>query len=311
MKYIFLLLCSNLCLAQEPIVYSLQWHQHRSGDKVVHFVSLSDRYWFNDHEDTLALPSAYFKQKNAPKYVQLNGIYRQRCLKATGISEHDVVHIYDYAKDKLLRFYVKGLKVVAVLNNYTRTDYEYMSQNEYMIGLEINPAYLEGFGRYYSHVLVSIGKTNPFTKGQMKPISWEKADPNQFPKNVTLPKSDSRLKNFERGETYQFKMNGMTYFIQNMGENGSRYARHLVVVNSMTKTILFEKIYQGSEGAGPAMLNRVENKDKTYFSQFTGQLFKNQPPVIFGFMYQSFGCPRISFIEKDKSPIYIHCDNRH
>ncbi|MCA1751402.1 MAG: hypothetical protein LC670_06345, partial [Flavobacteriales bacterium] len=46
-------------------------------------------------------------------------------------------------------------------------------------------------------------------------------------------------------------------------------------------------------------------------NQWTGKLFKNQPQVIFGFSYHSFGCPRITFLHPDKEKININCDNRH
>ncbi|EMS88521.1 hypothetical protein LEP1GSC074_3321 [Leptospira noguchii str. Hook] len=39
-------------------------------------------------------------------------------------------------------------------------------------------------------------------------------------------------------------------------------------------------------------------------------MFKNRPPVIFGFFYEDYKCEDIDFLKLPKSGILISCDNR-
>jgi len=316
MKFVLLILLSISCYSycqKAPIVYSLRLHELGSDRKAIHFVSVSDRYLIKENEDALAIPAKYLGQRTTPaeEHIILNGTYRQRCLTATNISEDDVVYIYDYLKDKLLRFYVRGLNLVAVRNQYTSDRDRHISHHDYHIGFQISSDYLGDYKDYHSHKLVSIGRSNPFTRGQIKPIAWSKVDSTQFPAGDKLILKNVWLVNGKSGETYQYQSNAMTYFIQNIMINDGVAGRHLVVINTNTKAILFEQIYVDSEGGDPSLLNFVHPEYGDYLNQFTGQLFKNLPPVVFGFMDHSFGCPSIDFITKNKERVYIHCDNRH
>lgn len=299
--------------AQSPVIYQLHWIEDYNSEKVTHFISLSDQYQLSEHEDSLAIPFENMRGGEGliDASIHLKGDYRQRCLTATGISENDVVYIYDYANDKLLRFNVHGLNLIAVLSPYSYGSKYPIDQYEFMIGFEINPDYLNGFDNYYSHVLVSIGRTNPFIQGKMRAMIWTKSDSTSFPTNDSINKTQQWLWDTVCGDTYEFKQDEMTYFVQNLEHNGNLVARHVAVVQSKTNQVLFQQLYVDSEGGGPSMLNDVDNTDKKHFSQFTGQLFKNKPLVIFGFMYQSFGCSSIDFISENEKSIYINCDNRH
>ena len=311
--WIFLLM-SSMVYSQTPIVYSLQWYQPTRDMKPVHFVSLSDRYWLKEHEDSLAIPDQYLDERRgpAPTYIPLKGTYRERCLKATGISENDVVYVYDYAEDKLLRFYVRGLKLIGVMNIYDYGDDYPISQYHYMIGFEIEGHYLKHFSQYHNHVLVSIGRQNPFNRGLVKPVKWQQVDSTLFPGTDSLIQQHEWLKKRQPGMTHRYRLEGLDYFVQDVLNNGGLGARHVAVINRSTGQLLFEKLYIDSEGGSPAPLNVIDPIYKGHDKiQFAGRLFKNQPPVIFGLMYQSFGCPGIDFIDPHKKGIYIHCDNRH
>ncbi len=107
MKWIIWLyaLIATIGFAQGPIVYRLNWVEQQD-KSVTHFVSVSDQYQLNEHKDSLAIPMAYLEGGSGPvdERILLKGTYRSRCLSATGISENDVVYVYNYAKDRLLRF---------------------------------------------------------------------------------------------------------------------------------------------------------------------------------------------------------------
>ena len=110
-------------------------------------------------------------------------------------------------------------------------------------------------------------------------------------------------------ETYQFELDDMTIYLQNIGLNGNLSGRHIAIVKS--NEIITEFYFRGSEGGSPSPLNGIHPDYGPYLYQFAGQLFKDKPPMILGFMSHSFGCPGIHSIEKESHSIYINCDNRH
>jgi len=277
----------------------------------VAFVSLSDIYPVNDDpSDKLILPNIEKMGKTAAQYFTFGEKYRNLFLSKTNISETDSLFVYDYAKNKLASFAIKNLKTAALLNGYSSgEDWPYHNY-DYMIGFEISKQYLNGFSDYYTSVLVYAGKENPFAKEPLKPIDWKKINRQEYPSKALKNEDKTILKNAIPGNTYSYKTNSHQYFLQDyLDSNKIIYARRLLVTDSKTKEIIIEKLYSQSEGTSPAPLNG-ENGDNS-FDQYTGKLFKSKPPVVFGFQYESFGCPAISLIDKSNEDIYIQCDNRH
>jgi hypothetical protein len=83
-----------------------------------------------------------------------------------------------------------------------------------------------------------------------------------------------------------------------------------VIINSKTKEIVYEQVQILSESTYLVPLNTPNNPNQ-YQSQWTGQLFKDKPVVMFGFLAGGFGCPSITILDKTESSIPILCDNRH
>ena len=293
---------------QDPALFMLSWVENSD----VAFISLSDIYPLNyDDFDSLILPDVKEKEIAAAQYFELEAKYRNRFLSKTKISETDSVFVYDYSKNKLVSFVVKNLKVVAMLNFYaSESDYPY-SPYDYMIGFEIDTKKVEGFSDYYRGVLVYVGKENPFTQEQLVPIVWEEISAKDYPSKEIDAENASFLKSLAIGKTYLFEANRLQYFLQDHLESQFNQVdfRRLLVVDSKTKDIIIEKIYGRGEGTSPSPLNYEYEYEN--INQWTGRLFKNKPPVVFGFEYISFGCPFISIIDKSKEDIYIYCDNRH
>ncbi|MBS7231704.1 oxidoreductase [Flavobacterium psychroterrae] len=277
----------------------------------VAFVSLSDIYPLNDNaSDTLALPNIEKMGKQAAKSFTLEPKYRNRFLSKTNISENDSLFVYDYSKNKLASFAVKSLKATALLNGYSSEEDWPYPKYYYMIGFEINTQSLNGFSNYYADVLVYVGKENPFTKQQLTPMLWKKVSIKEYPSKSIKKEDLADLKNKPLGNTYAYKTDSFEYFLQeylnNLKEVGSR---RLIVIDSKTKKIIIEKMFIEGESLSAAPLN-YQNGDNVAI-QYTGKLFKNKPPVVFGFAYESFGCSAISLIDKSNEDIYIQCDNRH
>lgn len=274
------------------------------------FVSLSDIYHLNDTDsDTLALPNIEKIGIENAEYFTLEKKYRNRFLSKTNISETDSVFVYDYGKKKLASFSVKNLKAAALLNGYSsQEDWPY-KRYDYMIGFEINKKYLNGFSEYYRDAFVYVGKENPFSKEPLQAIIWKKISSKEYPSKVLKNGDRTILKNTVAGNTYLYKNDSYNYFLQDyLDDRKMIYARRLLVTDSKTAAIIIEKLYSQSEGSSPSPLNYEDGLDA---NQWTGKLFKNKPQVVFGFLYESFGCPGISIIDKSNEEIYLQCDNRH
>lgn len=275
----------------------------------VAFVSLSDIYPLDDTaSDTLALPNIEKMEKKSAKYFTLEKKYRNRFLSKTNISETDSLFVYDYAKNKLASFAIKNLKAAAWLNGYSSEEDWPYPKYYYMIGFEISKKSLTGLSDYYSDVLVYVGKENPFTNKPLTAIVWTKIPSKEFPSKPIKKEDLDQLKNKVSGNTYSYKTEDYHYFLQEYLESREVTGRRLLVVDSKTKDIIIEKMFIDGESLSAAPLN---DKNNDVAVQYTGKLFKNKPPVVFGFAYESFGCRAISLIDKSNEDIYIQCDNRH
>ncbi|MCR6642948.1 MAG: hypothetical protein NVV82_29145 [Sporocytophaga sp.] len=282
----------------------------------VGFISLSEIYPLSEHPDSLAIPNPEEVNKDSLQYFKLSSEYRNRFLSKTKISEEDSVFIYDYSTDVLVSYPVKILSIVAYLNVYMEPNECPCRQNDYMIGFQINKSSLTGFDKYLNNSLVYVGKENPFILGQMRPISWERIDIKDFPlEKSNIPNNVFRQHDVEKGNAYLYNSELYQYYIQEYSEGGNSFylvQRHLIVTN-MKDDVILEKVFNDSEGTSIAPLNfGIENSNFSDLKeQWTGYLFKNKPQVVFGFVWSSFGCPNIIFLDSNVDDVYINCDNRH
>ncbi len=304
--FIFILIAVNGLTdvtAQDLKIFNLQYYEKDSTQSYV-FISLSEIYPLSDNPDSMAIPDLKEKEiEEAPSftYFKLDSMYRKRFLRETKISETDKVFIYDYSADALQSLTVKNLNVVARLNVYGR-DWPY-SQDDFMIGFELHKNFLTGLDKYLEYSLAYVGKVSPFVRGQLKPITWKSIEPSDFP-SKELPTYDIRYAGkCVTGNAYKYETEGLQYFVQDLVRIADNWnsVKRLIVLDIKTKETVCEKLFYAGESASFAPLN----------NQWTGKLFKNKPPVIFGFQYFSFSCPSISFLNSDERGIYIYCDNRH
>ncbi len=199
-------------------------------------------------------------------------------------------------------FAVKELKVVARLSVYASTYDWPFAHYDYMIGFEIKGKPMGG--------LVYVGKENPFVQGQMRPVGWKEMAPKDIPDLGNSLKDTLQLGKYVSENIYSAKDKDVQFFIQDMNRENYSRARRLLVINLNTEETLLDKMFYDGESTSSAPLNFV-NGNENDITQWTGKLFKNKPPVVFGFQYHSFGCPSISFLDKAEKEIYINCDNRH
>lgn len=295
---IFILLPGLFAQAQQLELYRLTYAQ----DESTGFVSLSDNYRLSDHPDSLAVPISEIN-RDSVQFITLSSVYRKRFLDGTNLSEDDKVFIYNFEKEKFVELEIRNLKVIAVLSVYT-TIYDWpFSPYDFQIGFKIDASYLAGFSDYYSNTLVYAGRENVFIQNQLNRIEWRVIESTEFPNQLISEKYASIIKEekLELTNCHEYSMEEHNYYLQTFKKNGIDYAKQLVVVHKASKSKIYERFYMISEGSSFAPDN----------NQWTGSLFKDRPPVIFGFQYHSFGCESIPFIDTEMKENYISCDNRH
>lgn len=303
--FCFLLLSAGL-KAQDLPLYSF-WAPEQGN---LGFVSLSDNYPLSSHPDSLAIPDIKARGIESAGYFKLGPVYRKRFLAGTKIKESDRVFVYDYGTNKLVSFLVRNLNVMARLNFYAgKEDWPY-AQEDYMFGFEINKDLLKGFGAYFNKVFVCVGKENPFAAEKLKPMIWRKIKGAEYPSKA-IKKDLFLQKKYEVGNAYLYDTRDYQYFMQDYLYNNQTVARRLIVLRLKDRKTIYQKVFSESEGTSLAPLNFVNNDPDGAVNQWAGKLFKNKATVIFGFEYESFGCPGITILGQPVKEVYINCDNRH
>ncbi|PTT25357.1 hypothetical protein DBR28_18125, partial [Chryseobacterium sp. HMWF028] len=266
------------------------------------FISVSDIY-----EGAQPIPANIIKNQKQMtfeelQHFELDAPSRKKLLNGIHLTENDSLYIYEYGSNKLQKMPVSQLKAVAYLSPYS--DSEEADPESYMMGFQVATHQKTTDYDRYNNAIAYFGNKNPFVENEMKAVKWQKAN-NDVSKKYF---SHSKL---AQGKTYQTQYENMTYYLQDYLEEGNILERKLVVINDHKEKIT-EKTFTlaGSDGGEFLPLYGIDADEANIF-QWTGHLFKEKPPVIFGFIAQSFGCPSISFLDNKEKDFLINCDNRH
>ncbi|WP_133121688.1 hypothetical protein [Chryseobacterium sp. PMSZPI] len=267
------------------------------------FISVSD---INNNPNVIS--SDFLKKQKQMffeqlKYLELDAEHRNKLLSGIHLTENDSLYLFNYELNKLQKTPISKLKAVAYLDVYA-SEGEDIDAGSYMVGFQIESKKKIADYDQFHNAIAYFGNKNPFVENKMKPIKWEKSGPDISKKYF----AGSKL---TYGQTFQSKYENLTYYLQELLEDEMVLERRLIVINDHHQKI-FETTYTtaGSDGAEFYPLNG-DNKDNPNNFQWTGYLFKGKPPVTFGFIAPSFGCPSILFLDKKEKPLKINCDNRH
>jgi len=199
------------------------------------------------------------------------------------------------------------LKTIAYLTIYANPEDCPCPISDYQLGFKVDTSLLEGYEKYFEHTLVAISKQNPFTLGQIHPISWTEVPFDEFPVDfistaLSYHIGESMTK-FNPGQCYKSETDLHDLYVLpyiNIERNVQQSLR-LVAVDKIDFKVVYDNSFFSGKSASFTSL----------YSQWTGYLFENKPPVIFGFLSYSFGCSGIDYIDEEEKGIYINCDNRH
>ncbi|WP_336702825.1 hypothetical protein [Chryseobacterium indologenes] len=266
------------------------------------FISVSDIY-----KGEQPIPAEIVKNHKQMSFeelqhFELDAPSRKKLLNGIQLTENDSLYIYEYGSNQLQRMPVSKLKAVAYLSPYS--DDQDLDPDSYMMGFQVATHQKTTEYDRYNNAVAYFGNKNPFVDNKMKAVKWQKGSADVSKKYF----SHSKL---ALGKTYQSQYENLTYYLQDYLEEGNIVERKLAVINDRKEKIA-EKTFSlaGSDGGEFMPLYGID-ADEANVSQWTGHLFKGKPPVIFGFMAQSFGCTSISFLDQKEKDFPINCDNRH
>jgi len=313
MKKILLQLTLGIFLSlnlysQDLQIFSLS-QQEFSGDQSILYTSLSDIYIPSSNPDSAAIPLHLLGKEPDTVYpvITLDSNFRALFLACTDLREKDNLYLFDaiHAKTKIIP--IHKLKSVAVLSVYYSGYYGSVEANDYQIGFEIDPALLAEDGSNF--ILIALGQESPFAEKPLSPIIWEAISPSSDPILQDYLSNDS-LTRINFINTHRFNIQNFSYYLAE-DDDHLLNARKLCIYDCENKTWIFDHNFLEGESASHTPIITTPNTDPRFVYQWTGNFFKNEPAMIFGMQYQSFGCPSFFSIEKQSQETIMNCDNRH
>lgn len=289
----------NAYLSESPLISNVKIFQatpfyRYTGSSENGFINLSEVYFKNEE-----LEKAILQGDDLPDTIILNAKQRALFLRRAEISESDSVYLYDVKTGDIFIYKVNDLPALARINTYFNENEYEKEESDFEFGFDLGKTYKNGYDNF-----VFIGKENPFIKGKLKPIVWKEIDLGLFKRKF------NKIKEFE---PYLSRKTSMVYLYQY--DNFDFYfldKQELIVVDVDKKSIVYSDYVHSDEGSTPTRLVMEDDaKSGNEQSQWTGILFKNKPPVIFGFYSYSFSCEGISFLNRSEPPLGILCDCRH
>jgi hypothetical protein len=314
--FIILLMTPFFGKGQEMQIYRFGDDQNSAGYQFG-FISLSDGFSISGHPDSLVIADEYLGAEeigiDTDNYHELTPVYRKRFLQRVNFNESDKVYLYSLLLDTIYTFKVRDLALVAYLNPYGPGFP--IESYDYVIGFEIKNAQLNMNDLYNSYrtVMVAIGKTCPFQVGKFKPIQWSEMKTEKFPSSYQLKNLPKELLPYEIQEMYTYNQDGLDYYLMNYGNKGKYISvRYLIVVDALTEKAIYSKVFKEFDGRELIPLNISVSADNGYtYYQWTGQLLKGKPAIVFNFFDHWFDCSSLYFMDEKKTEIRISCDNRH
>lgn len=269
------------------------------------FVNLSELFPFEyENESITIIPEDKFGQEP----IQFNKNQSNEILKRIGISKKDSLYIFSFSKDSIYKFPVSELKMIAYLNAYSHKEI-ITDEYPYEIGFNLEDKFSDQ-GDNFAYV----GIENPFQTGKIKPLIWNETDNDNFPLLKLDIENQNKSDNISY-ETYTLSLLHFKYFIQSHiyhNNNRSRVRTHqLIVIDTTKNKITTELKYSSSESISISPVYKSSDEKMENYYSWTGELFKNKPPIIYGMYGNSFGCSTVDFITENEPSIRIYCDNRH
>jgi len=298
--FAFVAQCS---MGQELNVFPIYNIGHEDGTPFL-FLNASEHFRWSEHPDSNLIDEEYEHAIHQSRSMDVNlhtlsDSNRSLFFELSTISKTDSVFIYQSGSNSVQAFPIANAPMVAVLSPYA---YEPpFSVYDYQFGFRL--PHIQFAKNQF--VAASIGTKNPFVTNGLVPMRWQEVP------NLEIPPVDMSPTESEVLKTYWFQNQNYSFYLQDIANAYNLTTRKLIIKQIESDTWICEHLFQEGESA---FLNPIALEGDSTFEvgvQWTGMLFKNKPPIIFGFQDESFGCPVIEFIAPHMHGIVVSCDNRH
>ena len=284
---------------------------HEENEPKCGFVVLSDAFPYADYQtENIIAPEnlGEFEYTN-DNYHEVKGVYRERFLNELSIKDSDILFVNNLNQNKVSSFKVIDLKLTAHLTPYGPNSP--IENWDYLIGFELDSTQLpfKTPETYNQTIFSCVAAENPFNAGKAVEMIWEKVDTSEFIWQLTPEEKPKYMLLETRKDVYRFNWDGKNFYVQEVQTRENMFGYHLVVADENSNKKISSAFFFESESTYLQPLNGQKNSGATL--QFTGFVFKNKPPIIYGFTSNTFGCPYISFAGKNEKSIWLKCDNRH
>jgi len=266
------------------------------------------RHAFVNVSESFNMPKNFINKNDLQKdTIHFDKKQRKEFLKRMKYSNNDTLFVYDIKSGLIKKHPIKSTPLMACISIYSRVNEDRKTEDyyetDYQIGFNLGKVNDEGFA--------IIGNKNPFVEKGLKPLIFKEMGHKMINNNVEanlLPTSWIDDTNYK---PYISNYENIRVFVKIKKEANLNSWYDLIIKNIETKKSYY--VYQTEgESSGKASIALAEKKSiKTENYQYIGRLFKNKPPVAFGFMWESFACPQIHFLKTEALSIRILCDNRH
>lgn len=261
---------------------------------------------FVNVSESFRMPENFIQPKDLRKdTIDFSKQQKTEFLRRMNYANSDTLFIYDLSTGLVKKHPIRQMPIMACVSIYSQVSEEYKDEDystwDYQIGFNLGKSKHEGFAM--------IGSENPFVEKGLEPMEFEKMSQKEIDENVKNNIIPEVWKNDSVYKPFFYSYENM-YAVVRIDQKTNDW-QDLIFKNLRTKESY--SIYQAEgESSSKASLKLKDGKNQNEVSyQFVGSLFKNKPPVSFGYMWESFDCPKIHFLDKDELPIYIQCDNRH
>ncbi len=264
------------------------------------------RQAFVNVSESFNMPENFINKKDLRKdTIHFNEKQRKEFLKRMNYSNKDTLFIYDITSGLIKKHSIKNTPLMACVSIYSQVNEEYKTEDysdfDYQVGFNLGKVDYGGFA--------IIGKENPFVEKGLQPIVFEEMSQEMINNNIKAELLSKTWINDTTYKPYVSNYEDIRSFVKI--KKGLNTWHDLIIKNTQTKGSYY--IYQSEgESSSKTFIKLKEKKsidNENY--QYIGRLFKNKPPVAFGFIWESFGCPQIHFLGKKELPVRILCDNRH
>lgn len=295
-------------LCKELKLYAIDYFT-KASDAGVNFISLTDGFRYSEHPDSIVIAANFLgdlKIKNY-NYHRLSAVYRTRFLNQMGITESDLIFLYDFTLDTVVHYKVRDVPLAAHLNILGSN--KPLTALEYHIGFELGQLPFSG-KEYDRSILVYVGTKSPFLIGTIKALAWRETAATALPES-TLGSNEAAKDATYSGKLYVAQADGYRYTLQRITTSYGLRGYHLLVTEVRVGFTVLDHCFIDTESTYLHSLNFVNNDHVPEVLQWTGKLFKDYPPMIFGLMGATYGCDAFYFLDPAVPPLGIHCDNRY